>query len=102
MPRKQEQAAGGPAIYFNGLAEHYRSLSYAEPHGLRAGLFAVIAADYAELADLATGSVRPAAAPAQPRLRSLARWLPWGAPNPPGEDELGHPLSFPPATTGAK
>jgi hypothetical protein len=102
MPCKHEQAADGPAIHFKGLAQHYRSLSYVEPHGLRAGLFAVIAADYAELADLAAGGARVAAEPAPLFLRSLARWLPWIARHRRTDEELDHPLSLPPAATGAK
>ena len=88
-----------PASYFTGLARHYRSLAYTEPHAMQSGLFAAIAADYAELAGQAIETVRPMAVPAPSRF---VRWLSRTGRDRRTDDQLAHPLSLPPAASGAK
>ena len=91
--------ADGSATYFTGLARHYRALACAEPHAMQSGLFAAIAADYAELAGQALKAAAPTAAPPPSRL---GRWLSRLGRDPAANARLDHPLSLPPAASGAK
>ncbi len=106
MASVEENPSGDQAAHFRSMARHYEALARREPHQGQSDLFAAIAADYSELADLATGPlpVVGSASPPPADAWTLARWVhifgrwPWRRPVVP----LATPLTCPVTPSGAK